>query len=646
MDVISTCSLRVGSILWRPRPSAFMLTVVCKATFVLLPGASVLAREQDAPNEADDHWNDDERRSLHAANDLVPFKRRADVILVGHAYAPRMQPVSWLTARLIVGEVDKAVEVHADRLWTQQGELREGARFTKMPLRYERAGGGAETSNPVGIRAGAWPDMYGQITVPNLLPPGFHVKQPGEVVPPVGFGPIAPGWPTRSEKLHRHAAGWDHRRWNDRPLPEDIDAGFFNAAPADQQVGELRSDERIVLENLHPEHKRLVTSLPGMAPRAMVERAGAAAQEVRLRCDTLCIDTDRGVCNLVWRGHVVLSRADEVGRVVITAEGGGQDEAVTTIVGGLRAGAVTPFEGARSPAASAHEVETTIPMVVPGARSAALPFREVSPWEGPPAMAMSTGEAMRRADDEGTGTVLGGMRWSGETLPFVGYSDSARPAAEAVATPMPAPSFVVVEQAPVRRVEPETVAPAEAVAPPPMIGPLARAEMAEKEAVPEQEEAAPTAPMAPVVALPVPEPGVPLEQFPIERCAAIAASTARRREARSTILEENELTPERWGEIQDHWAREIRAEIKRGKTLLLKAYDVAYVAQLEKERGPIRPEEYARLVVATERDSAEEEITALGLPRGALMRIQRLWLDRIAGDPELGKAIRAAIEQI
>jgi hypothetical protein len=73
MDLVAACPLRVGSILWQPRPGAWMLTVVCKATYVLLPVESPLAGEQDPLNETDDHWNDDERRSLQAASDLVPF---------------------------------------------------------------------------------------------------------------------------------------------------------------------------------------------------------------------------------------------------------------------------------------------------------------------------------------------------------------------------------------------------------------------------------------------------------------------------------------------------------------------------------------------------------------------------------------------
>jgi hypothetical protein len=77
--------------------------------------------------------------------------------------------------------------------------------------------------------------------------------------------------------------------------------------------------------------------------------------------------------------------------------------------------------------------------------------------------------------------------------------------------------------------------------------------------------------------------------------------------------------------------------------VLLRAYDAAYVAQLEKERGPITVEEYARLVVASERGGAAPLLEELRMPRGAFMRIERVWLDRVAEDDALAASVRKAI---
>jgi hypothetical protein len=325
MDVISLSRLRVGSTVWQPSAGRFALTVVCKATYTLAPEVSRLADEQEAINEQDNHWDDDPGRSVDAPGDLAPFKPRADVLLVGYAYAPRKEPVLSLQARLLVGEVDKTIEVFCQRLWTMDGALREGARWTRMPLRYERAAGGPDTWNPVGVSADARPDTYGQRVIPNLQPPELHLSQPGDVIRPVGFGPLAASWLIRRERLGKHAPSWGDKGTLESPLDDDFDALFFQAAPLDQQVDALRADERIVLENLHLDHARLVTSLPGVQPRAFVDVPGREPAELALLADTLWIDTARGICTLTWRGQLAIERPDQPGRVLVGSEERGSE---------------------------------------------------------------------------------------------------------------------------------------------------------------------------------------------------------------------------------------------------------------------------------------------------------------------------------
>src|SRR5271167_702994 len=121
MRVVSVCPLRVASMVWQPRPGAFALTVVCKATYVLAPGTAPLAPAQEEPQLRDVYWDDDPSGSIQQVCDLAPFKRRAEVLLVGHAHAPGGKAVTSLMTRLIVGDVDKAVAVHGSRFFTLEG---------------------------------------------------------------------------------------------------------------------------------------------------------------------------------------------------------------------------------------------------------------------------------------------------------------------------------------------------------------------------------------------------------------------------------------------------------------------------------------------------------------------------------------------
>jgi hypothetical protein len=322
MEIVAVPPIRTGSLLWQPRTGAWALTVVAKLTFLLVPGEAAIAEDQDDVSEHDQHWNDDETRSLYAAGDLAPRKARADVTLVGNAFAPGGEPVRSLAARLSVGTIDKRVEIWGERSFSRDGVLREATRFSRMPLRYERAAGGPGTANPVGVRTGAsaQADGGGAVILPNLQPVGGAPARRTDGMEPIGFGPLPASFPSRGERLGRHAAAVASLA--DAPLPEDFDFAYFNVAPADQQTAALKEDERIVLQNLHREHATLRTSLPGARPRAFMERDGAA-REVSLRCDALWIDTDRAVCTVVWRGEIPLAAPEERGRVLVGLEARG-----------------------------------------------------------------------------------------------------------------------------------------------------------------------------------------------------------------------------------------------------------------------------------------------------------------------------------
>ncbi|HEY4118373.1 MAG TPA: DUF2169 domain-containing protein [Byssovorax sp.] len=319
MQVASNSSVPVGSLLWQSPRGGWVLTAIAKVTFELAVGEARVAEHHEPLWETDVHHDDDEGRCIRGASDLVPLKPRADVVLVGSVYAPGGEPARSVVARLIVGEVDKSIEVCSDRVFLQDGTLREGAPFTRMPLVYERAAGGPDTSNPVGLRNDVR-DRLGRTVVPNLQPPSTHVASPVDTVLPIGFGPIAASWPARRAKLGRYtdlAVG----PLAERVIPDDLDRTYFNSAPLDQQASILRADERIVLENLHPELPRFVANLPGLRPRVTLEARGAQ-QSLTPKCDTLWIDTDRLLCTMTWRVHANIERPDEAGRVVIAFDDG------------------------------------------------------------------------------------------------------------------------------------------------------------------------------------------------------------------------------------------------------------------------------------------------------------------------------------
>jgi hypothetical protein len=300
-----------------------MLTFVTKVTFELHPGVSLLASSQEPIHEQDVHWDNEPARSLYAASDLVPLKPRADVVVVGSVFAPEGRALRAVFARLVVGDIDKMIEVHQDRTLDADGKMLRGERFTRMPLSYELAAGGPDTENPAGVRLDVR-DAHGNLKLPNIQPSGVDITAPGAEIAPVGFGPIPPTWPERSRKLGHHAATWSPGFLTAGPLPEDLDWSFFNSAPADQQLAVLPAEVRLLLENLHPQVPRLVTMFPPLRLGATLEGRGGA-HPLETRCDTLWIDTDRSIACLSFRGEIQLERLDEEGRIVIAFQEGTED---------------------------------------------------------------------------------------------------------------------------------------------------------------------------------------------------------------------------------------------------------------------------------------------------------------------------------
>jgi hypothetical protein len=372
MELVSVSPLRAGFVVWQKRPGEWQVTVHCRATYELEPGESRLAAKQEEPHETDCHWEGDPARSLYAPGDVAPAKARADVILVGSAYAPGGIPVSSLVTRLCVAGIDKSIEVFGRRAITQDGALQEGAPFDRMPLAYEVAAGGPGTPNPVGVRLDER-DAYGRILLPSVQAKGLALSGPDVRMEPIGFGPLSPTWPERVEKLGRHAAAWSHYDWHERPLPEDLDLAYFNVAPRDQQVTTLREDEQLLLENLSPKHPRLSTKLPGIRPVVFFE-AGPSTTRIHMRADTLWIDVDRASCALTFRGQLPLERRDGDWHVVVAMETPGQTLGWAEVerMMPLRPKARPRIETMAIPARGPDE-STKLQVLVP-VQGAALPF--------------------------------------------------------------------------------------------------------------------------------------------------------------------------------------------------------------------------------------------------------------------------------
>lgn len=676
MDLTSRCALRVASILWRPGHSGFAYTVVCKATFQLQPDLSPLATQQQLVTVTD--VPSGSGGEIRFATDLLPFKKKPEVLLVGHAFAPGGRAVSSLVARLVVGEIDKALQVVGDRRFGPDGNVGVPSRFLRVPLVWSRASGGPNTWNPAGIDLGTSASQFGP--APNLLPPTFTMTSISDVAPPVGFGPIGPLWPSRVACLGRHAANWAPDRWHEQPLPADLDLAYFNAAPPDQQRASPFGEEHLYLENLHPLFERLSTRLAPVTPAVTVDH-GSGPQPLQMRCDTLILDTDRGIAMLLWRGHVLLDRADRDGLVVVTGPASPPSSASSwssetaqidsTLAPGLLPVLSSPLPFGLAPAFGSSSASSAAP---PPAAQGAGAHRSRSP------VASSTAGLPSRVM---TPPVRGGVETTltlgflndQEVLPFrrsqiweeqqpPGPGDQSGEALHLT------PREILDDDDPVtpRRSNVEPLAPYDLPAPPPApdVQDLGRLLSQEREAPArpamlgvvlsppdEGTHAKPAQQSPPGVAgkeqgdSSEAEPEIAFEEHPPAICGAIAARLACD-DGCSTddILCAAQLDRARWQRVHDHWQSRIRDEAARGRTTALASYDSAYVGALESQRGPITVDLYSQLAEAAERGVVDVALKERGLPPGAWPHIHRLWIQRTVKDLGLARCVRAAITAV
>ncbi|MEJ7730194.1 MAG: DUF2169 domain-containing protein [Polyangiaceae bacterium] len=644
MEVVALCPFSVGTLVWRSPRGDWTLTTCVKATFRLEHGRDLGLHPTQDPVSGERRFGDAEHASLQAPGDLVPFKPRADVCLVGHAFAPTGQAVEALVARLSVGEVDKAIGLIGNRTWKEGPDGFEPSApepFTKMPLRYERAARAPD--NPVGLDLAAAPTA-GALALPNLEPveddPGGHI---------IGFGPIAPEWQPRRELLGGHAPPQAGTQ-----VPEGFDFGFFNASPRDQQVDLLRANARVVLENLHPRHARLETRIPAVKPKAFFVDSAGRANEIALRCDTVWIDTDRGVLALTWRGLCTVEGGDDPpGTLVVAVESRGKEIRYKQIEALMREGTLGSLgtddlaTDEPNPMGVRHDSvrpdAPTPPTLSP--RSAAdRPPRRDRQRDSDPSRTAAAGGASAEARRDGSSpgaSATGGASPPPGSSPPAAADDERRAAGAAVAPPdsaarrpddstrtdvatgppaIPdAPVSISAETTSITHTRDEALAP-----------------LATKEAtIGEADEASGSAGWRDVSGH---EASSDALETDLDRYAGIAAELAESPTDTGEVLATHGLDRAQWNELERRWTR--TAEVAAAGSTTDR-----FVAAFERARervrlvAAIKLGEYLRVLTAVARGEPAPALAELSLEPDDLPLLQRTWARRAGRDPEVAKLI-------
>lgn len=352
MEIKNDTKFQVATMLGEGPDGKQALTIIIKGTYKIQHDKHVKIAEEQLPIAvSDEFYNDDVAGSIRIESDMVPFKPRADIVLIGRAYVPGGQPVSSSIVSLRVGNLTKAIFVYGDRHWFFPSRLilipimTKPEPFYVMDIIYERAFGGIdhkggewcrENSIGKGFFVKKSKESIHNASLPNLEDPQNLIFSWDDHPRPVGYGFYRRDWMPRARYIGTVDEKWAKERGP--RMPEDFRLDFYNGAHPDLQMdGYLKGDEEVELKNLTPEghsYFRLSGNEPVVTvskfinpPRSLFESSAEGAietvpdageelqeelveieklptieEQVDVKLDTLCLIPDEDRFYQVWRG--------------------------------------------------------------------------------------------------------------------------------------------------------------------------------------------------------------------------------------------------------------------------------------------------------------------------------------------------------
>jgi hypothetical protein len=329
-----------------PDGNAF-LSVITKATFDLknLPGPVRQSKGQ-LPIFTEDEPFDPKQPGglLKFESDLVPFKPRSDIVLVGSAHAPNGRLTKSVEVAIEVGEHRRKLMVFGDRMWSFPSDQADAipyvigpADFLEMPLTYARAFGGIDKTAALrpnslsaekpwcernyhgrGFCAERTVAAIDKTPLPNIEDPEERIRTWDSHPKPVGCGFFPRNSRPRSDWFGTFDETWKRER---APrMPADFRFEAYNGADPSLQVSPyLVGNEPVALSNVTPGGGRLQFQLPGFRPVVTVTPKSAhrplaapkpTGTTAESNLDTIVFCPEASLLYLVWRATFSIATQD------------------------------------------------------------------------------------------------------------------------------------------------------------------------------------------------------------------------------------------------------------------------------------------------------------------------------------------------
>lgn len=333
MKISNMTSFEVETLTSKWPDNKTYLTIVVKGTFDINSDNSVkISMEQIPIAYGDEFYDEKNGGNVKFESDLAPFKPRADIVVVGKAYAPNGKAINEFDISLRVGDIKKTIRVIGDRYWKVRGKslpvsISDPEPFTVMDIVYERSFGGVDIEggdwckeNPIGkgFFAKKPSKIFDGTPLPNIEDPNNLIRSWKDHPKIVGFGFYGKSWLPRATYFGTYDEKWRKERSPD--LPKDFRFEYYNAAHPDLQLsGYLKGNERVALTHLNP-NGNISFRLPETHISAIVKKIALhdadsvrlskqedikpsdIVEEIQFNLDTLCLIPDEERFYLVWRG--------------------------------------------------------------------------------------------------------------------------------------------------------------------------------------------------------------------------------------------------------------------------------------------------------------------------------------------------------
>ncbi|WP_044281905.1 DUF2169 family type VI secretion system accessory protein [Myxococcus stipitatus] len=303
--------------------------VIVKATYDIATGGVVrLADRQEPPLLESIHWGDPGKSSIRFETDFVLMKPGTDVLVNGTAHAPKGKAVAAVPIRVRVSTIDKTLIVSGVSVFYQGAfdlKVTKPFPFVSMPIRYEQAYGGSDTTspdpkehradmrNPIGVGFATRSAHLADKPAPSVLYPAGDARKNG----PAGYGAIPTHWSPRRELGGTYDEHWLTKQ---KPLlPTDWTEECLLCAPVDQRVaGHLHGGESVELVHMTPSGV-LRFALPKVF-LSFATHFGRKVEEHRSKLVTVIVEPDEARVLLVWQTtlKVPLRMMDYLDKTVIT----------------------------------------------------------------------------------------------------------------------------------------------------------------------------------------------------------------------------------------------------------------------------------------------------------------------------------------